>query len=633
MEARTGITIDSDRDVFARTWQLPSMARRVLSAMVVVLLFGYVQPGLKAQNTVSFQYCNAAFLGGELGCQLSDNPTDCAWIQSIYQTCVANANSLPPPPPSPPSPSTPCSPPILLEARPATMVGKMTMSPRDQSSSSVPCIVLVDPVIALQNQAGTGVVQNPQTLATSGALVTGAAADSATRVVVRVYANSPGDQLTVSLQPPQGDTLGPPFGTLQTILPADGGQSSSSQVTVTAVNTSVGPMGFVLYLPPQDFSRGGSDNGAPSRSVTIAAMSSATGFNSTASITIWRPPVVLVHGIWGDSWDWNNFTPFVASTTGTPGDSRFNDSQYKVHRAKYNYPAGSVSNVNPSYLFLQSGITTNSLGFAFNAPGVLLDIQQAIQDFRQLKQAAATQADVVAHSMGGTVVRTLEYLSGYTDRTSFGLGNVHKLITIGTPHLGTPLAGQLLQDTCVRGIFATQGKFAITSLNVNGQPANGGVGDSQGDGLNWNSLSPALRDIQADNPIPHEVPTFPIGAYLITGTGPSSNTGGLNSSSTASHLRAACFLFGSTLAASFTPSGWDDVFAGENNDALIPLTSQLNGANSTYYVSGVIHAAALEDLGFTGPGELDQSSTSMIQMFVTDVLNAKLTDDRFSLLP
>jgi triacylglycerol esterase/lipase EstA (alpha/beta hydrolase family) len=54
---------------------------------------------------------------------------------------------------------------------------------------------------------------------------------------------------------------------------------------------------------------------------------------------------------------------------------------------------------------------------------------------------AAVQADVVAHSMGGDVARTMPTLATFTGQSTYGLGPVHKLITIGTPHRGNSVGG------------------------------------------------------------------------------------------------------------------------------------------------------------------------------------------------
>ena len=598
---------------------------RTFSMIAIVLSFGTMSSVLLAQNTISFQYCNAIAAGGALGCALGENPIDCTWLQGIYDACIANATALATPTPPPPSPPTPCTIGIQPEARPAPgSRSKGGMSPRDQSSS-VPCIVLVDPVIELQNQTHTDIVQDPQTLATLGTVVTGVAADSAARVVVRIYANSPGDQLTVNLAAPPNDMLGPPFGTLRTILPADGGQSNPSQVTVTAVSTSAGPMGFVLYVPPPDFSRGSTDDTLAYRTAIITAQPSATSANYSATVSIWRPPVILVHGLWGDVSDWNNFTPFLT-------DSRFSTpGSYTVHRANYNYPTnGTLSNSVPGYTLLLKYAHTNSLGFAYNAPIVLSEIQEAIVDFRQLRQAAAAQVDVVAHSMGGTVTRKLEYLSQYTDGSSFGMGNVHKLITIGTPHLGSPLAGQLIQDGCVQEEFASSSRFAIDTVTVGGQPFTGGVGDLQGDGFNDGLLSNALLEIGTSTP--HEVPTMPIAATMIAAVNGQSNTSMLNCMACKAEAIRACP--GSALAASLTPLGWPTVFGGQPSDAVVPLNSQLNGNLSGLQFNGIIHSAGLEDLDFTGPGELDPlSNVNPIQTAVIGALNLSINNSLFTPLP
>ena len=110
---------------------------RLLSAVFVVLLFAGMSSVLRAQGAL--QYCNAAYAGGELGCALSGG--GCSALEAWYQACVADANSFPTPPPSPPSPPTPSSSGGGTEARPGRgFRSKSGVSPRDQPSSSVPCI-------------------------------------------------------------------------------------------------------------------------------------------------------------------------------------------------------------------------------------------------------------------------------------------------------------------------------------------------------------------------------------------------------------------------------------------------------------------------------------------------------------
>jgi hypothetical protein len=50
------------------------------------------------------------------------------------------------------------------------------------------------------------------------------------------------------------------------------------------------------------------------------------------------------------------------------------------------------------------------------------------------------------------------------------------------------------------------------------------------------------------------------------------------------------------------------VFSGEPNDAIVPVSSQLNGTSSTLIVPSTIHSGGIENLDFLGPTELETSS-------------------------
>ena len=92
---------------------------RTFSIVLALRLFAITMGTLRAQNTISFQYCNAIAAGAR-GCALGENPIDCFWLQGIYDACIANAIELATPTPPPPSPSTPCTNGTQPEARPAS---------------------------------------------------------------------------------------------------------------------------------------------------------------------------------------------------------------------------------------------------------------------------------------------------------------------------------------------------------------------------------------------------------------------------------------------------------------------------------------------------------------------------------
>lgn len=116
--------------------------------------------------------------------------------------------------------------------------------------SSAPQLTLLDPVPSLLK--GPMVTGNVNTLASKGRAVQGVAADAVTEVVLRVPANSVGEQFTFTVYNDQGQqsTSSAEDGGLGVI---GGSGFTQSQVTVSAVNTSKGPMAFAIYGVPIDF--------------------------------------------------------------------------------------------------------------------------------------------------------------------------------------------------------------------------------------------------------------------------------------------------------------------------------------------------------------------------------------------
>ena len=489
---------------------------------------------------------------------------------------------------------------------------------------------LVDPVPELQN--GNQLLTNPETLATLGTLVTGVAADSASRVVLRIRATQPGQRVILTLLNDQNQVRSNPTrdGTITNIQ----GMPSNGQVTLTAVNTSKGPMAFAIYRPPPDFSPTGSDNAAVNRAVTLQWQIQGTSppINDSMPLTIWRPPVVLVHGLWANENAWGSFT-------GITTDGRFGDQNYGVQVATYDFPImGSVSASFPFYdASILAQVRTNALGIAVNAPFVLAQFQEMIQDFRIKRQAAATQVDVIAHSLGGLVVRASQYMPQFADFSSFGIGNVHKLITIGTPHLGTPLETQLIQgnNPNVRKILADHGNVSLSIATVGGVPGvDGAVGDLEGDGFG-SGLAYQLNVIARSSG--HYGQSLPLAT--IAGKTTQANLASLDNTVCGLSICPAAGIrtLGSPdpLAASLTSTGWNSVF-GQDNDAIVPVISQQNGSSVSPQVpplpvtQGVIHSAGAASLGFTPPDELGSAT---IQGLVIQLLNASIQQGTANLGP
>ncbi len=192
------------------------------------------------------------------------------------------------------------------------------------------------------------------------------------------------------------------------------------------------------------------------RSVSILIRDVTSGLTTTIPITIVRPPLIMIHGLW-DSWQaWNSFSPLV-SGAGSCGSQVLHSSRQLRQSGQHPFQRSAHTQAQ-----LQNA-SSNSLGFQYNAPNVLGQILGWIENFNAGSISSAipvadTQVDIVAHSMGGDIARQLVLQPNFLDDDTFGQGSIHKLITIDTPHLGSPLANLLLSPTeeggCAEWILA-----------------------------------------------------------------------------------------------------------------------------------------------------------------------------------
>jgi len=500
---------------------------------------------------------------------------------------------------------------------------------------------LVDPVPGLLN--GSSITTDVNQLASSGRIVAGVAADGVTEVLVQIQANNVGDQfaLTVFNDQNQQSISADEDGALGN--PGDV-TFSLSQITASAVLTPQGAMAFAVYRAPIDFPRAtGQDAGATMRSVSIQVQLPSTGATVSVPVTILRVPVVLVHGIWSDPFDtWGSFSPLFSYSQTLQGVA---DKRFSVGVVNYSSPIGtSIQSSVPT--FSRSRLDSargNALGFDYNANKILGQIQSQVLTFKNGLnplgiEAAAVQADIVAHSMGGNITRYLALQPAFLSDATFSQGNVHKVITIDTPHLGTPLAdddntvGQrgfgLLQNanSCVRWLLAFKGEIAFSNVTINGVTVNGAVGDLQGDGFGG-SLSPALQKLQV---APHLLPTA-----LVAGVSNSNNLNPLSDLlSPATAIYQFCGLIPrDPLAIELTPQGWPTVF-NQPSDAIVPLQSQLNNLSPSqgFQFFGYIHSNGTAKLGFGLPA-VTSDPTQLVPSLIINLLNTNVKDSAFVRLP
>jgi pimeloyl-ACP methyl ester carboxylesterase len=217
-----------------------------------------------------------------------------------------------------------------------------------------------------------------------------------------------------------------------------------------------------------------------------------SAYRPALNVVISRPLVVFVHGICSDPSTWNSFA------IDPQGTSIFN-------KAYVSYATSvALTASDPTYSpDILSRVNGSALGFSYNAPTTFVQLRQLIKDFRRHFSLAAVQADVVAHSMGGDVARTIALQSGFQSNDTFGAGPIHKLIIIGTPHLGTPFATAGLQNanSCTRDLLASNDNVALTTALVNGMTVNGAVADLSGNGTGA-QRSAALASFSSSQPFP-----------------------------------------------------------------------------------------------------------------------------------
>ncbi|MBL8227367.1 MAG: alpha/beta fold hydrolase [Bryobacterales bacterium] len=317
--------------------------------------------------------------------------------------------------------------PILLDACADTC-----MSPNTLKFSVSGCgsglpqsqgISLIDPVPTLVS--GNSVTGDASRLAnlSLGRHVEGVAADGVARILLRIPACTAGERITVTLEDENGAPVGSGRSSTYGGLGAAGTSSlSGTSIEVTAAvfnGDSTNPMAFAVYLSPLDFVRDSGDNSAAVRSVNVSAKLPSQAGPIGAEVKITRPPVVLLHGIWSNSETWAFFAPLVRSFRPLVGDERWN-----ILLANYQGTA-AASVLNNSVVVRQQ-------------------ILEFLASVRRSTSVAVSQVDIVAHSMGGLIVRAMASKDIYRSRDTFREGFVHKLITIDTPHSGSAFAARLL---------------------------------------------------------------------------------------------------------------------------------------------------------------------------------------------
>lgn len=226
-----------------------------------------------------------------------------------------------------------------------------------------------------------------------GGIVVGAVADGRTRIWVS-YFNLPGSG-TVTFSFPSG------------AAPADGGwgplggNQRLAEITVPTQLGANGHEGVSQYLVPEEFNRGGNENQAMRdvvfRMHYIPDDPELAPRTVNFNFQLWRPPVILMHGLWSNAADaWGN-SPLRT------------DARLRTFVGDY--------------------ASTNASWFAMNTLQPATPLRDACNAMWN-GAVALSQVDYVGHSMGGIVGRNF-------NATVPGL--INKFFTVNTPHTGSPM--------------------------------------------------------------------------------------------------------------------------------------------------------------------------------------------------
>ncbi len=180
--------------------------------------------------------------------------------------------------------------------------------------------------------------------------------------------------------------------------------------------------------------------------LTITASQPSVANPPSYAVELVPPPLLLVHGIWDDATD----------AWATPGMGGFYDWIY----TQYPNPVNLISAVD--YGFGPPACLTCSPGEPLSAKEFDdPQIQSVFENTLDSAIASAARAgiaartvDIVAHSMGGLVTRYYMTNSESAENPALLANPIHKLITIGTPHLGTNLATVLYNNRNTTTVLA-----------------------------------------------------------------------------------------------------------------------------------------------------------------------------------
>ena len=240
---------------------------------------------------------------------------------------------------------------------------------------------------------------------------TGLIADGNSRLILRYKSDTPG-LVAFSVSPSISGARLESFTTRQTLT-----------APMSLVQTSNGYQASAVLVAPEAWPE---NITYPRGNFTVTATFTPANGNAvteTLTLTLQAPPVVLIHGTFGD-----NERMFGYATGSNSGVWRKLENA-GIDVASWNY----------------DGTKSPKALIASNTNGLAQRISDTLNKLNS-EGFAATRVDLVTHSTGGLMAR--QYLrndidTGNKTANSYGLGTVRRVVTIASPNLGTPIGSFL----------------------------------------------------------------------------------------------------------------------------------------------------------------------------------------------
>jgi pimeloyl-ACP methyl ester carboxylesterase len=281
----------------------------------------------------------------------------------------------------------------------------------DKLSSSGTSYSLLDPNPSLIDKDGK-LINNINLAASLTSYRNGTIADGVSKLILIVESKS---SLKFSINNTKRDNL--TNGILSSLDGASNITNLSSTGRESPQNISNGKSVVVaVYTPPDCFNQDMVSNRTINVNVSDSNNSASTLLE--IPIQIYRPPVVLIHGIWMNSNNSWVSTKFADSLTNHGFYYAFAD--YEEHNSETFDPCDKV--------FGNYGIDS-----------IRNTVHNILKEYHYFS-IAASQVDIIAHSMGGLMARDFIQQLDYKGKENHMKGSIHRLITIGTPHFGGPLS-------------------------------------------------------------------------------------------------------------------------------------------------------------------------------------------------